>query len=222
MKLRLLSAWLLALGLSATLPAAPRLQARVHIFHPACSHSRPVDVARALSQASQVLERRCGISLSLTASTNLKVGTPWCRLPAGPAERSRLLQALAAQAKHEDPRCLAFFLLPSAADQRLSWAVVDVSEPQGCGAPREPRFLARFGSAFFTDQAFLGDDPKAATGASAIVMAHEALHCLTQRSHPTGEPRGSLMADHLTDMGQDLDEDWCACARQSPYLEPRP
>lgn len=216
------AAWgLLACLAALPLPApASGLVARVQVFKSACSQARPADVRAALERASQLLQRRCGLGLSLTAWTDLNISSPWCHLSTDPRERRRQVADLARAAKQRDPNSLAFFLLPSDADERFSWALVDASRQHGCGSPKETRFLDRFGSAFFTDLAWeVGRDQGVSPDEEgAILVAHEVLHCLTQRGHPTRAPRGAVMADSLADMGEQVDEDWCACARQSPYL----
>jgi len=199
------------------------LQARVRVFHPACSTARRSEVLNALAEASALLQSRCHVSLSLTAWAELPVGV-WCHLEAAGRARAAFEAELAEDAKLQDPSCLAFFLLPNGLDNRLSWALVDRSRARNCSSPQEARFLPRFGSAFFTDLAWAvgrydSGDP---FRPSAVLIAHEVLHCLTQRGHPTGEPRGAVMADHLSDMGTDVSPDWCACARDSPYLMPAP
>jgi hypothetical protein len=206
---------------------APRLWARVHVFQADCSYVSRPDVLDAIAQASDLLGRRCGVGLKVASWTRMDLPSPWCQLPPEKSQRKSLVAYLARIAKRRDPRSLAFFLLPSKADQRFSWALVDISRQRGCGSPSEARFLDRFGSAFFTDLAWkYGGDSDAGgeggTSGAAILVAHETLHCLTQRGHPTYAPRGAVMADSLTDMGDDIDADWCACARQSPYLSPAP
>ncbi len=206
-----LLAWLLALLAGALPAAAPVLSARVTVFQPACSQAQREDVAAALAQASGLLAQGCGIKLSLTAWTALPLDHALCDLPDAPKARALALKRLSRGLKAADPGALALVLLPSRADERLSWALVDVSAARGCDSPQEARYLDRFGSIFATDLAW-GLNPR-------LLLAHEALHALTQRGHPNGAPRGHVMADHLADMGPAIDADWCACARRSPYLE---
>lgn len=200
---------------------APTLQARVRVFQAYSSQTDPETLAAALDQASALLTGSCGLGLSLTAITRLPLDSPWSRLPPGREARSRALKRLAAQAKAPDPGALALFVLPSSADERLSWALVDVSPQSACDSPQEARFLDRFGSLFLTDLSFdLPRDREAPPpGPAALLLAHELLHSLTQRGHPSHAPRGSVMADHWADMGPAIAQDWCDCARRSPYAQ---
>lgn len=220
------------LGIAALflgLPPAPAraqarkaLQAQIRIFKPECSSTDTVDVAQAIRDASALLQQRCGLRLRLVGEQSLPVASDWCHLPASPGERAALLRTLAAAAKAAHPRELALFLLPSSADPRLSWAFIDTSLRAGCDSPQEPRFLARFGSLFFTDATWAASLPRRGDpgpSRAALLVAHEVLHSLTQRGHPTGVGRGYVMADHVADIGEKIGDDWCACAQQSPYLE---
>jgi hypothetical protein len=217
--------FLLAWGLAAALSASPAVKlAHLSVFQPACSQVDPGDVQTAVAGASALLEAHCGISLSLTAWTKLPIDSPWCHLPAAPADRGVALRALAQAAKKAHPRDLALFLLPSDADPRISWALVDDSLRSACNSPQEARFLDRFGCFFFTDLswAYAGSSAGPGPSRAALLVAHEVLHSLTQRGHPTGTAPGSVMADHVADLGPQISEDWCACAQQSPYLQPLP
>jgi hypothetical protein len=213
--LRRLAATLL---LSASLHAGP-LTANVHIYQPACSQAQAEAVARSLSQASALLAP-CGLSLSLTAWTALPLAHGFCHPVEGRAAQRRALQALATAAKRDDPRALALFLLPEGADERLSWATVDVSVASACDSPQEARFLDRFGQCFVSDLAWAQSLPQAEAGptAPAYLLAHEVLHALSQRGHPNHAPRGSILADHLSDIGPAVAPELCACARKSPYI----
>lgn len=196
------------------------LQARVHVFQAACSQARRDEVEQAITRASALLQQGCAVSLSLSAWTELPL-EGWCHLPVDARQRRRDLHALASAAKAPAPRELAFFLLPSSADDRLSWALVDVSLRSACDSPQEARYLKDFGSAFYTDLAWMagearrGQDPSPA----ALLVAHEVLHALSMRGHPSGAKPGTLMADHLADMGPRVPLGWGDCARQSPYLD---
>lgn len=194
----------LALGAASLLGAAPSFEARVTVFQSGCSDTDRGQVEKHLRDASAILQKGCGLSLTLTAWTALPTSHAFCH--AAP-------QREAAALKTADPQALALFLLPTRADLRLSWAVIDVSAASACDSPQEPRFLKRFGALFFTDIAW--------TQRPALLLAHEVLHALTQRGHPNGAPYGHVMADHLADMGPQISQDWCACARQSPYLRKR-
>jgi hypothetical protein len=214
---------LLAASLHAQASKAPL--ARIRLFKPECSATDGADVAEAIQEASALLEHRCGLRLALVGQEPLPVASGWCHLPAGPRERAKALRSLAAAAKAAHPRELALFLLPSSADPRLSWAFIDSSLRAACDSPQEPRFLARFGCLFFTDEtwmAALSRQPGSGPSRAALLVAHEVLHSLTQRGHPTGAEPGSVMADHVADLGTKIGDDWCACALQSPYLEAAP
>ena len=178
---------------------------------------------QAVSGASQLLEERCHLRLLWQGVEGLPLESPWCHLPMAMDERSKALQSLAARAKGRHRQELALYLLPSRADERLSWTIVDASRLSGCDSPQDTRFLARFGNIFFTDLTWMQGAPKATdTGPSlaSLLVAHEVLHALTQRAHPTGAPRGSVLADHVADIGPLIDDELCACARQSPYVSP--
>ena len=212
----------LFLSLTVSAAAAPELEAKLRLYKPDCSSADIPDVEAAIHGASALLKSCCQLSLRYEGHQSLPLDSQWCHLPDSPVESSKALQALAAQAKAHHPRELALFLLPSSADQRLSWALVDTSLRSACDSPQERRFLARFGNIFFTDltwmQAADGKEPSRA----ALLVAHEVLHSLTQRGHPTGTEPGSVMADHVAGLGPKIGEDWCACARRSPYVSPLP
>jgi hypothetical protein len=201
--------------------AAVFLEARVHVYQPACSQVQAQAVAQALSQAAALLAP-CGLSLSLTAWTALPLAHGFCHPVEGRAAQRSALRALATAAKREDPGALALFLLPDGADERLSWATVDVSRASACDSPQEARFLDRFGQCFVSDLAWAQDLPKDEAGptAPAFLLAHEVLHALSQRGHPSHAPRGSILADHLSDIGPAVSPELCACARRSPYAHP--
>lgn len=212
----------LLIFLALPLPAAtlaPLLEAKVGIYQALCSSADPDQVRQAIHAASRLLQSRCGIRLRALALKSFPLKSPWCHLPIESNERSALLQKLAAETKAHHPRELSLFLVPSATDSRLSWAIVDQSIRSACDSPQEPRFLARFGSFFFTDLAWTLAKPNTDEPLQAsYFVAHEVLHALTQRRHPTLAARGNIMADHVTDMGPSIDADWCDCARRSPYL----
>lgn len=213
---------MVALLLSLAVPgfAAPELESHLRLYRPECSSADLPDVEAAIHGASALLKSCCQLSLRYEGHQSLPLDSQWCHLPDSPLESSKALQQLAAQAKARHPRELALFLLPSSADRRLSWALVDTSLRSACDSPQERRFLARFGSFFFTDltwmQAANGKEPSRA----ALLVAHEVLHSLTQRGHPTGVEPGSVMADHVADLGPKITADWCDCARRSPYVGP--
>lgn len=215
-----MKALLLAVALSAPLAAAPTLTARVHVYQPACSQTQPQAVAQALSQAAALLAP-CGIGLSLTAWTALPLTQGFCKPLPSRREQRQALRDLATALKREDPGALALCLLPEGADERLSWATVDISAASACDSPQEARFLGRFGQCFISDLAWAQDLPREQAGptAPAYLLAHEALHALTQRRHPSHAARGELLADHLADLGPQINPELCACARQSPYLK---
>lgn len=212
----LLALSLLSAGLHADNAA---LQARVHVFQAACSQAPRHEAEQALAQASAVLEQGCGIKLSVTAWTQLPL-EGWCHLPEGKRQRRLALKRLAAGAKAAAPSELAFFLLPSSADERLSWALVDVSLRSACDSPQDPRYLKDFGTAFFTDLAWLSGDARRGETPSpaALLVAHEVMHALSNKSHPTGAARGEVLADHLADIGARIPAELCQCAKKSPYL----
>jgi hypothetical protein len=207
---------LLSAGLYADETA---LEARVHVFQAACSQAPRHEAEQALAQASALLEQGCGIKLSVTAWTQLPL-EGWCHLPADKRTRRLALKRLAASAKAAAPSELAFFLLPSSVDERLSWALVDVSLRSGCDSPQEARYLKNFGTAFFTDMAWASGEARRGQVPSpaALLVAHEVMHALSQRSHPTGAPRGEVLADHTADIGAKVPGELCECAKRSPYL----
>jgi hypothetical protein len=219
-----LSALVLALSLGLgprQASAGPTLQARVTIFQAGCSQVLRADVEDAVAAASRLLTQGCGIGLSLTAWTRLPLSHALCALPGEPGARSKALQAASARLKAAAPRSLALILLPTDADPRLSWALVDRSRRSACDSPQEPRFLPRFGSLFFTDLSWGLQAREDGLSQGALLLAHEVLHALTHRGHPSGAAHGHVMADHVAAMGPKVDEDWCECARMSPYLRAR-
>jgi hypothetical protein len=210
----------LAGGLGAAAPL-PLLEAELSLYQPGCSSADPDQVAKAVQGASQLLQSRCGIRLKALALQSLPRKSEWCHLPEDSALRSLHLQALVQPLKAAHPKRLALFLLPSAADERLSWALVDQSLKAGCDSPQEARFLPRFGNFFFTDVTWMMAQPGAedkGPSRASLLVAHEVLHALTQRRHPTGVEEGSVMADHVAAMGPKIGDDWCACARSSPFV----
>jgi hypothetical protein len=214
---------LLFLGLAtgATAASSPLLQADVDLFRPACSQADLDEVRAAVLGASALLQSRCQLRLKLTGLRLLPQDSDWCHLPAGPKERSLRLQALVQRQKMAQPRRLGLFLLPTGTDERLSWAIVDQSPRSGCDSPQEARFLPRFGSFFFTDLTWMQSQARrdeTGPSRSALLVAHEVLHALTQRGHPTGVADGGVMTDHVAAMGPRIDDDWCACARRSPFV----
>lgn len=213
-------AFLLALALAAGLRAGPPqglLLARVRVLAPDCAATPLETVRRALAGASRILENGAGIRLSLTAETAAGVDSGYCHLPVERAARGAALAALSRAQKRADPGCLLLVLLPDDEEGRLSWASIDVSPLGGCGSPQEARFLDRFGVAYFSDAAWAPGAP-----GGDLLLAHEVLHALTMRGHPTGLGRGQVLADHLSDIGAAVDPDLAACARRSPYLRPLP
>lgn len=219
MRIALLAAALLA---AAPAWAAASFEARVRVFQPACSQVQREDVTDALKQASRLLSRRCRIRLRLVDWVTLPIRDGLCQLPGEPGARRQALDRRAAALKRADPSALALFLLPTDEDSRISWSLVDRSRASACDSPQEARFLARFGSIFFTDLSWGSKPAVGGYARPALLLAHEALHSLTQRGHPSGAPRGAVMADHVADIGTGIDPDWCACAAQSPYLKALP
>jgi hypothetical protein len=220
--LRLL-AGLLALASLGRAQAMPPLEASLRVFQPPCSQAEERDITQAVEGASGLLQARCGIRLALAGWEKPGLNSGWCGLPQESSPRSRTLKKLAARAKAGHPAELALFLLPSEADGRISWALVDDSLRSGCDSPQEARFLPRFGSLFFSDVTWMAGRPGPETlgpSRNALLLAHETLHALTHRGHPTHGPAGSVMADHVADLGPAIDDAWCACARLSPYLHP--
>ncbi len=212
-----------ALFLSATGARAevPEAEAKLRVFKPVCALADAVDVQAAVEGASALLQERCRLRLRWQGVESLPLESPWCHLPMDRQERAKALPTLAAKAKARRARDLALFLLPSSADTRLSWALVDTSLRSACNSPQETRFLARFGSLFFTDVTWMEAAPRqgaTAPSLASLLVAHEVLHALTQRAHPTDAPRGSIMADHVADIGPQIDPELCACARRSPYV----
>ena len=139
---------LLAAPLSAT--EAPRFT-RVRIFQAACSQADAYLVDQAVAGASALLLQHCALSLTVTGWETLKLDSGWCALPAEKELRRARIVELAQAAKALHPEELALFLLPSDADGRYSWALVDKSRQAACNSPQDARFLARFGSLFFPD-----------------------------------------------------------------------
>ena len=111
-------------------------------------------------------------------------------------------------------RGLSLFILPTAPQARYAFSVIDTAPGAGCGSPG-PGGLADSGSLFLTD---FGLDEGAGFG--SLLLAHEIAHELTMRGHPTGGPRGSLLADHPADFGPAISPEDCDCMRRSPFLKP--
>ena len=211
-----------ASGASAQGPA-PLMEVKLRVYQAQCSSAQPSEVAAAIEGARALLEERCALRLLVQEGRSLGLQSEWCQLPIETQARTKALQRLSAQAKGQHARELALFLLPTSVDTRLSWAYVDNSLRSNCDSPQEPRFFGRFGSLFVTDLSWDLSAPAAGAAAPtmpSLLLAHEVLHALTQRGHPTGAPRGSVMADHYSDMGPAIEEGWCACARRSPYASP--
>lgn len=222
-----LSFGMAALLLGATAGAAQARvdlgQVKLRAFKPVCSATQIQDVMQAVSGASQLLEERCRLRLLWQGVESLPLESAWCHLPIEASERSKALKDLAARAKGRHRQDLGLYLLPTRADERLSWAIVDASRMAACNSPQDPRFLSRFGHLFFTDLTWMQGAPRAGQNGpsqAALLVAHEVLHALTQRAHPTGAERGSVLADHVADIGPAIDDELCACARQSPYASP--
>lgn len=182
-----------------------------------CSGVPEHTALEAVSRAAEIL-KPCGISLELGRSQVLDAKAEWCRLPATEKERRPLLEAIGSTRRLLNPRGLSLFILPQGgAEARYSFAVIDKSRRAGCGQPSESRFLTRFGGLFMTDFSFMS----AESGFSGLLLAHEAAHALTMRSHPTADPHATLLADHLADLGPQILPQDCACMRSSPYLRGR-
>ena len=210
----------------ATTPllAAPQVTLRAYLLDSADANLAQVQAA--VEVASGILSSGCAIHLSLAANTELTLGHG---LPEERTARKQALRKLASPFKAEHPRDLALFILPSDNRARYSYAWIDSSPGAGCDSPREKGWLSRFGVLFLTDfglrsaqalDAARGDAPSSKPAFAGILLAHEVLHALTQRPHPTLLAPGHLMADGLSEMGAKIDPDWCACALQSPYLRP--
>ena len=183
-----------------------------------CSQAQEGSIRAAVMGAALILEP-CHISLKLGNFQALPGGAA-CSLPQAASERAPILAALSRKARHANPRGLSLFILPlqlsSSGDSRYSFSIIEKFKGQArCGDP-EPRFLERYGSIFMTDFALDGPDP----AFTAMLLAHEVMHELSQRRHPSHAPRGTLLADHLADMGTKISPSDCACMRLSPYLKP--
>jgi hypothetical protein len=192
-----------------------------------CSTTRAEEITAAAAQTAAWLKKKCGVVLKLKGVCTLEARPEWCDLSFDPLKRmvqtDEIVQA-AEKTCGRTPGTVFAFFLPSGQASLISWAYVDRSLKSGCGAPQEKRFLNRFGSLFITDFGWRAaaardeDRPAGSIPFAALLTAHELIHALTHLAHPTKAPRGSVMADSLTDLGEELDPEICGCLRQSPYL----
>jgi hypothetical protein len=175
--------------------------------------------AEAALKTAALILKPCGISLKKGSFKALATGLKDCHLPMDEAQRAPILKRLSQAPRQLNPKGLSLFLIGDqdhAGDgERYSFSVVEKSKGAGCGDP-ESRFLENFGSLYMTEFAFASPEKDFA----GLLLAHEIMHELTQRSHPTHAPRGSLLADHLPDLGPKILAQDCACMSQSPYLLP--
>ncbi len=179
-----------------------------------CSYAARGQALEAVSRAAAILQP-CGIALKLRRESELKAGEEWCRLPWDEKARKKPLEAIAGPRRRMNPEGLSLFVVPKGGpDARYSFALIDKSDDAGCGSPREARFRPRFGSLFMTDFSFASPEE----GFPGLLLAHEIAHALSMRPHPTRAPRGTLLADHLADIGSRILPEDCACMLQSPYL----
>ena len=54
------------------------------------------------------------------------------------------------------------------------------------------------------------------------LLAHELVHALTQKGHPTRQKVGNILADQTADIGSNITKDQCACMLQSPWVRKIP
>ena len=221
MRAALLGALALA-ALDGQAQAEPVARLRAYVLE--CSQATLAEVPAIVAGADALLRQGCQLGLSLSAALELKGG---CGLPSDQAGRRKALQELLAPLKAGHPEDLALLVVPTGFEARYSWAVIDISRFAGCSSPKDPRWLHRFGALFLTDFGLATAvqlDASRPGGASqpfaSLLLAHEVMHALTHRPHPTRLPTGNLMADTLGAMGPALTPDWCACAKRSPYLRP--
>jgi hypothetical protein len=168
----------------------------------------------AVSGAAKILAP-CGIKLESEPLRGLASKPDWCNPPSTEVERKPLLREMTRPLRLKNLRGLSLFILPTSAKARYAFSIIDESPGAGCGSPGYGEGLIDTGSLFMTDFSF-DEDAKF----SALLLAHEIVHELTMKQHPTYEPRGSVLADHIADFGPTIPVSDCNCMHQSPFLKP--
>jgi hypothetical protein len=207
---------LAALGPSGALAGQGVQLLQIQAFQLDCSKADPDSILEAVSGAAKLL-LPCGILLRGEGPLQLASQPGWCSLPDQAALRRPLLRAMTRPERLKNLRGLSLFILPTGPKARYAFSVVDRTEGAGCGSPAEAQGLADSGSMFLTDFG-LGSD----AAFSSLLLAHEIVHELTMKRHPTLAPRGTILADHIADFGPLILPSDCACMRQSPFLKPCP
>ena len=107
----------------------------------------------------------------------------------------------------------------------MAWAHYDVKALESCIEPLREEDQVLLGSVFLTREAFLISEFEDNKGSyyseyprSAVLLAHELVHALSQKGHPSGEKPGNLMADYVSDIGEKILPEQCACILQSPWV----
>lgn len=210
------------------LSAKPTCTVEISVNRLDCAEA-PEDVLQdALKGAAELLRTNCGLVLRVKKGETIEGRPEWCALPWDFKARLRACEAFTYPVRRKEPWRLSLFLVPRTQDSMLSWTQVKDDPPLGpCGPAIGLRERANYGSVFFTDlcwEAIRQHDlgPQASERPwRKILLAHEIVHALTQRNHPTGQRDGNLMADGLAKMGTAISEEQCECMRKSVYVKKR-
>jgi hypothetical protein len=196
---------------------APYRSVRIQAWIPACSNADAGALKEAAKGADLIL-KGCGIRLQMEEPRRLEERErSLCELPDSESERRPFLAKFSRPLRLKNPRGLSLFLYPTQSKASYSFAIIDKSAQAGCASPKDPSKLADYGSIFMSDFALKGE-----AGLAAKLLAHEVAHALTNQDHPTGAPRGRVLADHVSDMGSSFSPFECVCMIHSPFLTRKP
>jgi hypothetical protein len=208
---------LVLLGAAAEAGAGTKRWVVLQAWIPACSNSDEAALKEAAEGARLIL-KGCGIGLKMLEPRRLDEGErTLCELPDSEDERRPLLAKFTRPLRLKNPRGLSLFMVPTGIQARYSFAVIDRSPKAGCASPKDPSKLADYGSLFMSDFALKGEP-----GLGGRLLAHEIAHALTNQGHPTGAPRGMVLADHVSDMGGSFSNFECVCMIHSPFISRKP
>jgi hypothetical protein len=206
------------LGLGAALLWLPSLgpakSLDLEIWQLSCSRTPADAVQEALSRSAQILET-CGIQLGWGPIQTLPEPGQGCELSTSSVERDQEILAFAGPSRRAHPHALSLYLLPTNSQSSISFSIIDLSPLAGCGTPRSLDGLKSTGILLMSDIAF-----ESGAELSGELLSHEIMHELTMKRHPTHAPRGTILTDHIADMGPRILEQDCTCMQDSPFLLP--